>query len=282
MSYFSGFSVSGKVISNAGVEYQEPKIVNAYSHDRTVASVAPVPTDFTQWSEKDIVAFLEQRGEDYEDCIDFYALVARAAECEENTGPATQRPTQPVTGTDEEDPLEAFMADNEIAASKPSVQQPEVRHTAACDDADHMESYIAAHAARQQAVSKENVSTAYDSDEEVYATARAIEEANDASIDRSRKDVDPLPDIDHSTIDYKPFRRNFYDENPELFIMEDSEVLEARRGMQVQASGTDVPKPISEFYHCGLPKPLADVVAASGFRVPTAVQAQVLPVCFLV
>ena len=43
-------------------------------------------TDFTSWSEKEIIAFLDRRGEDYEDCIDAFALVARAQECEHNTG----------------------------------------------------------------------------------------------------------------------------------------------------------------------------------------------------
>lgn len=282
MSHFSELSLPGKGITNAAVEYQEPKVVNAYSQERPEDHSPPMLTDFTKWSERDIVAFLEQRGEDYDDCVGFDALAARCAECEANTGPATKPTAQSGAVVDEEDPLEAFMAENEAAAAQPSVQQPESRQTAACDDADHMESYLAAHAARQQAVIKENVGTAYDSDEEVYETARAIDEANNASADRQNKDVDPLPSIDHSTIDYKPFRRDFYDENPELFIMDDDEVLEARRRMQMHVSGRDVPKPISEFHHCGLPKQLEDVIAASGFRTPTAIQAQVLPVCFLV
>jgi hypothetical protein len=43
-------------------------------------------TDFTTWSEKEIVAFLDRRGEDHDDCIDAFALVERAKECEHNTG----------------------------------------------------------------------------------------------------------------------------------------------------------------------------------------------------
>ena len=43
-------------------------------------------TDFTSWSEKEIVAFLDRRGEDHDDCLDAFALVARAQECEHNTG----------------------------------------------------------------------------------------------------------------------------------------------------------------------------------------------------
>lgn len=46
--------------------------------DVYAAAAAAVGTDFRQWSEAEVRAFLEQRGEDYDDCQDFAALVRDA------------------------------------------------------------------------------------------------------------------------------------------------------------------------------------------------------------
>lgn len=43
--------------------------------DTYAAAAAAVGTDFRQWSEAEVRAFLDQRGEDYDDCPDFEALV---------------------------------------------------------------------------------------------------------------------------------------------------------------------------------------------------------------
>lgn len=44
--------------------------------DTFAAVAAAVGTDFAQWSEAEVRAFLEQRGEDYDDCRDMQALVS--------------------------------------------------------------------------------------------------------------------------------------------------------------------------------------------------------------
>lgn len=48
----------------------------AITGDAFEAAAAAVGTDFSAWSEGEVRAFLEQRGEDYEDCRTFEALVS--------------------------------------------------------------------------------------------------------------------------------------------------------------------------------------------------------------
>lgn len=47
--------------------------------DAYTAVAAAVGTDFRQWSEAEVRAFLDQRGEDFDDCHDFEALVRQPA-----------------------------------------------------------------------------------------------------------------------------------------------------------------------------------------------------------
>lgn len=49
---------------------------DAVTGDTFAAVAAAVGTDFSQWSEAEVRAFLEQRGEDYDDCSDMAALVS--------------------------------------------------------------------------------------------------------------------------------------------------------------------------------------------------------------
>lgn len=44
--------------------------------DAYAAAAAAVGTDFRQWSKAEVRAFLDQRGEDFDDCQDFDALVS--------------------------------------------------------------------------------------------------------------------------------------------------------------------------------------------------------------
>lgn len=70
----------------------------------------------------------------------------------------------------------------------------------------------------------------YGSDEEVYATARAVDDADgyDAAAlteVADRKKIDPLPALDHANMEYDDFVKNFYEEPPALKALS---VLEVR------------------------------------------------------
>jgi hypothetical protein len=67
----------------------------------------------------------------------------------------------------------------------------------------------------------------YNSDEEVYATAKALDAAGDVGYDSDdapaaradAKDVGPIPPLDHSSIAYDEFAKDFYQPAPEVAAM---------------------------------------------------------------
>ena len=92
------------------------------------------------------------------------------------------------------------------------------------------------------------------------------------------KKVDPLPPIDHTKIDYKPFRRNFYNEFREVASMPQVEVQALRDILELRVEGRDVPNPIHSFGQTGFDPALMKAIAKAGFESPTPIQAQALPI----
>jgi len=85
--------------------------------------------------------------------------------------------------------------------------------------------------------------------------------------------------VDHSTIDYPPFRRNFYIEVPELAKLTSPEVEELRLSLDgIKTRGKDVPKPIKNWNQAGLSSRVLDILKRAGFDAPLAIQSQALPV----
>ena len=62
--------------------------------------------------------------------------------------------------------------------------------------------------------------------------------------------IEPLPSIDHSKIQYKPFAKNIYVEHKSL---KESivNVNETRAALEISVMGDNVPSPITEFKHAG-------------------------------
>ncbi|KAF8073162.1 DEAD-box ATP-dependent RNA helicase 24 [Scenedesmus sp. PABB004] len=309
-----------------GQAYVEPKVYQQPSLDQEAAP-RPQGTEFSAWGEAEIRAFLEERGGDHDDCATHAQLVERAAETEANTGPA-RRPggaaAAPAGGgagadggggaagaaaadggggddddddDDEYDPLEAFMADihQEVAANKPNKAAGAAGGAAACDEAaDPATEYMAVRAARgagsAAAIAAGVAAAGYDSDEEVYATARALDAAaeadgrgGDSDDERARGAagkrgaVDPLAPVDHGAVDYADFGKDFYTEAPAIAAMTDQEVRDYRRELQVHVSGFDPPRPIKTFGQAGFDHHLLGAIKKAGYDAPTPIQAQALP-----
>ena len=90
---------------------------------------------------------------------------------------------------------------------------------------------------------------------------------------------DRLSVIDHSTIDYPPFRRNFYIEVPELAKLTPPEVEELKLSLDgIKTRGKDVPKPIKNWNQAGLSSRVLDILKRAGFEAPLSIQSQALPV----
>lgn len=286
-------------------EKDAPKIWQAREHstlddydavtgDAYAAAAAAVGTDFRQWSEAEVRAFLDQRGEDYDDCPDFDALCKRAAECEANTGPA-QRPTVAAAegrgpaggGDDEVDPLDAFMAEigqmETTAPAKPRSERVE--------EEDHVTDFVKARRRGQlNAVFVAGAAAgraAGGDEEDVYKMAAAVDAAtgaaaggdydSDDELAGKRKDVEALAALEHDGIAYSEFNKDFYEEAPAVAAMTPAQVNEYRRQLGMRVSGFDPPKPVKLFSQCGFDAPLTAAIAKAGYQQPTAIQAQALP-----
>lgn len=113
-----------------------------------------------------------------------------------------------------------------------------------------------------------------DSDDDEAWAKRAM--AGGAKKSKAEK----LGAIDHSTIAYGAFRKNFYIESAEVARMTPAEVAEYRRSVLdgVKCRGKDVPRPIKAWTQAGLPGRVLDALRKHGCEAPMAIQAQTLPV----
>jgi hypothetical protein len=89
-----------------------------------------------------------------------------------------------------------------------------------------------------------------------------------------------LPPVDHSKIDYEPFRKSFYIQSGEIGDMSEAEVKAYREKELegVRLRGKDVPRPIKKFVHCGLPNKIYSVIQKLKYTSPFPIQCQAIPV----
>jgi len=87
-----------------------------------------------------------------------------------------------------------------------------------------------------------------------------------------------LEQVDHSLIDYPPFRKDFYIEVPEITKMTPEEVAELRKKYDnIRIRGKGCPRPIKSFAQSGLPPIILDKLKSLKYEKPTAIQAQAIP-----
>ncbi|KAI8346199.1 P-loop containing nucleoside triphosphate hydrolase protein [Blakeslea trispora] len=90
-----------------------------------------------------------------------------------------------------------------------------------------------------------------------------------------RKDIAP---VDHSKMNYEPFRKDFYIEPPELRDMTADQVDLLRIELDgIKIRGVNCPKPITKWTHCGLPAGCLEVIRKLKYDKPTSIQAQAIP-----
>lgn len=78
-----------------------------------------------------------------------------------------------------------------------------------------------------------------------YSSEDELEDIRDTAVNLAMKHRKELAKIDHSSVSYAPFRKNFYVEVPELARMTNSEVDKYRSELEgVQVKGKGCPKPI--------------------------------------
>lgn len=177
--------------------------------------------------------------------------------------------------SDDEDPLDAFMdglnkhlekeKKCEVAPILAKVKTKGVRGD--IDDEDDEESYYRYMEENPNAGLIDEGSDneiEYDEDGNPIAPAR-------------RRDIDPLPAIDHSEIEYEPFEKNFYTTHDEIAALSRSQVEDLRKKLGVKVTGPSPPKPVSSFGHFGFDDQLIKAIRKSEYTQPTSIQAQAIP-----
>ncbi|KAK0165929.1 hypothetical protein PV328_004405 [Microctonus aethiopoides] len=178
----------------------------------------------------------------------------------------------------EEDPLDAFMAgiDAEVKRNNTKLQSTELDEKKEdkpkgfrqdIDGEDNEESYYRymeenPNAGVQQDESDQEIE--YDEDGNPIAPIK-------------KKDIDPLPPIDHSEIEYDTFEKNFYNVHEDIGNLTKKQVDELRNTLGIKVSGAAVPKPVTSFGHFGFDDALMKIIRKNEYTQPTPIQSQAIP-----
>ncbi|KAF5811027.1 putative RNA helicase [Helianthus annuus] len=184
------------------------------------------------------------------------------------------------------DPLDAFMEGIHEEMRAPVVPKAKEKADKYRDDEedDPMESYLRAKKDIGLTLASDALHAGYNSDEEVYAAAKAVDagmleyDSDDNPIVVDKKKIEPIAALDHSLIDYEPFNKDFYEEKPSVSGMSEQDVAEYRKSLAIRVAGFDVPRPIKTFAEAGFSAELMKAIAKQAYEKPTPIQCQSLPV----
>ncbi|XP_039003042.1 DEAD-box ATP-dependent RNA helicase 24-like isoform X2 [Hibiscus syriacus] len=188
---------------------------------------------------------------------------------------------------DEIDPLDAFMQGiEEDLKAKPAPEPKEKpeRYRDDEDEDDLVESFLRSKKDVGLTLAADALRAGYNSDEEVYAAAKAVDaglleyDSDDNPVVVDKKKIEPIPALDHSSIEYEPFNKDFYEEKALVSGMSEQEVAEYRKSLAIRVSGFDVPRPVKTFEDCGFAPELMRAIAKQGYEKPTTIQCQALPI----
>lgn len=188
---------------------------------------------------------------------------------------------------DEIDPLDAFMEGIHEEMRAPPPPKPKDRLDKYKDDDeddDPMESFLKAKKDVGLQLAADALHAGYNSDEEVYAAAKAVDaglieyDSDDNPILLDKKKIEPIPALDHSSIDYEPFNKDFYEEKASISGMSEQDIADYRKSLAIRVSGFDVPRPLKMFEDCGFSAELMKAIAKQAYEKPTPIQCQALPI----
>ncbi|KAJ8748263.1 hypothetical protein K2173_000835 [Erythroxylum novogranatense] len=207
-------------------------------------------------------------------------------EYEENEAAAAEDKRNGAGDADEIDPLDAFMEGihEEMKAPPPPTVKEKAEKYRDDEEDDPVESFLKAKKDLGLTLAQDALHAGYDSDEEVYAVAKAVDagmveyDSDDNPVVVDKKKIEPIPALDHSSIDYEAFNKDFYEETPSISGMSDQEVVDYRKSLAIRVSGFDVPRPIKTFEDCGFSTQLMNAIAKQGYERPTSIQCQALPI----
>lgn len=184
------------------------------------------------------------------------------------------------------DPLDAFMEGihEEMRAAPPPKAKEKADKYRDDEEDDPMESFLRAKKDIGLTLASEALHAGYNSDEEVYAAAKAVDaglleyDSDDNPIVLDKKKIEPIAPLDHSSIDYEPFNKDFYEEKTSITGMSEQDVAEYQKSLAIRVSGFDVPRPIKTFAEAGFSTELMKAIAKQAYEKPTPIQCQSLPI----
>ncbi|XP_011155541.1 ATP-dependent RNA helicase DDX42 [Solenopsis invicta] len=92
-----------------------------------------------------------------------------------------------------------------------------------------------------------------------------------------KKEIDPLPPIDHSEIEYEPFEKNFYNVHEEIASLSKQQIDDLKKTLGIKVSGPSPPNPVTSFGHFGFDDALIKTIRKNEYTQPTPIQAQAVP-----
>ena len=112
-----------------------------------------------------------------------------------------------------------------------------------------------------------------------YSSEEEAEGLGDAMDKLSKKGKKDLAKVDHRSIEYKPFTKDFYKEVPEIAKMTSGEVEVMREEMEgIKVKGKNAPKPIRTWAQCGVSQRILEIMKRNEYEKPSPIQAQAIPV----
>uniref|UniRef100_A0A1J3G9V7 RNA helicase n=1 Tax=Noccaea caerulescens TaxID=107243 RepID=A0A1J3G9V7_NOCCA len=107
----------------------------------------------------------------------------------------------------------------------------------------------------------------------------SLEEDDEEFMKRVKKTkAEKLSLVDHSKMDYEPFRKNFYIEVKDISRMTPDEVDAYRKELELKVHGKDVPRPIKSWHQTGLTSKILDTLKKLKYEKPMPIQTQALPI----
>lgn len=111
--------------------------------------------------------------------------------------------------------------------------------------------------------------------EDLEADLAAAIAGTNASVNKVTKKLNQLS---RREVTYRPFRKDFYVEVPELAKLTKDEVKNLRHSLEnIKVSGENCPKPATCWAHCGLSRKVMEVLKKLKYVSPTPIQAQAIP-----
>lgn len=177
---------------------------------------------------------------------------------------------------EELDPLDAFMEDVEKEVSV--VTKADMKKAESQNDKSGKGLVILTGVARKKDEKNKGELIEQNQDGLEYSSEEEEEDLKLTIDGLANKQKKELAKVDHTTVEYQPFRKNFYIEVPELSRMTQAEVEAFREESEgIKVKGKACPKPIKEWAQCGVSKKVLDVLKKSNFEKPTPIQTQAIP-----